>query len=135
MYCFNYWQNRNRFTIYKFIGIYRIGHAPTCWYMVICYTKQRWRWAHHRSSSQEGKAPMHNGTKVFIKSNLKYGFCRKKDLQLSFSFHFLFFVFVDKVTKIRKYYVIMFVYFFYWARQDGQGRDLKWKQIQRKSHN
>ena len=32
--------------------------------------------------------------------------------RLSFSFHFSFFILVDEVMKIWKYYVIMFVYFF-----------------------
>ena len=31
---------------------------------------------------------------------------------MSFSFHFSFFVLVDEVTKIRKYYIIMLVCFF-----------------------
>ena len=38
------------------------------------------------------------------------------------AFHSIFrvFVLVDQVTKIQKYYIFMFVYFFYLARQDGQ---------------
>ena len=40
-----------------------------------------------------------------------------------------FFIWSKKLRKYQKYYVIMFVYFFYWARQDGQDRNLKWKQI------
>ena len=31
---------------------------------------------------------------------------------MSFSSHFLFFVLIEEVTKIPKYYIIMFVYFF-----------------------
>ena len=54
---------------------------------------------------------------------------------MSFSFHFSFFVLVDEVKKISKYYVIMFVYFFTEQGKMGKSKIQNGNKFKRKSHN